>query len=168
LPSVLAQHYVMMTYVFAFATMEFPEWEMPEFISPLLCHPNSPDLDPVDYNVWNILQENVYNTHIKLHSLTSNIASEPSGITPLLLQPCVSGVVVSQFASGWAAVILSTAFNALWHCAFAITMAFEAYASLTSRIEPMQADVSVWLSYAKLYSPKMVIQIQQKIINIYI
>jgi len=37
---------------------------MPEFILPLLWPPNSPDLNPVDYSVWNILQEKVYKTRI--------------------------------------------------------------------------------------------------------
>jgi len=44
--------------------MEFLEREMPKFISPLLWPPNSPDLSPVDYSVWSILQEKVYKTRI--------------------------------------------------------------------------------------------------------
>jgi len=35
-----------------------------EFISPLLWLPNLPDLNPVDYSVWSILQEKVYTTRI--------------------------------------------------------------------------------------------------------
>jgi len=31
---------------------------------PQLCFPNSPDLNPVDYSVWEILQEKVYKTRI--------------------------------------------------------------------------------------------------------
>jgi len=48
----------------ACATVEFLERETPEFVSPLLCPPNSPDLNPVDYSVWSILQEKVYKTRI--------------------------------------------------------------------------------------------------------
>jgi len=44
--------------------VEFLERETPEFISPLLWPPNSPDLNPVDYSVWSILQEKVYKTRI--------------------------------------------------------------------------------------------------------
>jgi len=40
------------------------ERETPKFISPLLWRPNSPDLNPVDYSVWSILQEQVYKTCI--------------------------------------------------------------------------------------------------------
>jgi len=46
------------------ATMEFLEREMPQFISPQLSLPNSPDLNPVDYSMWSVLQEKVYKTCI--------------------------------------------------------------------------------------------------------
>jgi len=55
---------VSLTSSYACATVEFLERETPEFISPLLCPPNSPDLNPVDYSVWSILQEKVYKTRI--------------------------------------------------------------------------------------------------------
>ena len=44
--------------------MDFLERETPEFISPLLWPPNSPDLNPVDYSMWSILQEKMYKTRI--------------------------------------------------------------------------------------------------------
>jgi len=46
------------------ATVEFLERETPQFISPLLWPPNSPDSNPVDYSVLSILQEKVYKTRI--------------------------------------------------------------------------------------------------------
>ena len=33
----------------------------PDFIQPSLWPPNSPDLNPVDYAIWGIVQERVYN-----------------------------------------------------------------------------------------------------------
>jgi len=73
------------------------EGETPEFISLLLLWPpNSPDLNPVNYSVWSILQEKVAEISDELKR-TSNIASElsgPSWITSSLLQLCVSGVVI--------------------------------------------------------------------------
>jgi len=33
----------------------------PDFIPPSLWPPNSPDLNPVDYTIWGITQERVYN-----------------------------------------------------------------------------------------------------------
>jgi len=47
-------------------SVEFLERETPQFISPLLWPPNLPDLNPVAYSVWSILQpakEGVQNTH---------------------------------------------------------------------------------------------------------
>jgi len=39
--------------------------ETPRFIGPDLWPPNSPDLNPVDYNVWGLLQEHVYKSPVK-------------------------------------------------------------------------------------------------------
>ena len=36
--------------------------ETPDFISPTLWPPNSPDLNPVDYKIWSVLQERVCQT----------------------------------------------------------------------------------------------------------
>jgi len=38
-------------------TVEFLSPNTPDFISPLLWPPNSPDLNPVDYEVWGMLQQ---------------------------------------------------------------------------------------------------------------
>ena len=35
-----------------------------DFIEPLLWPPNSPELNPVDYKVWSVLQERVYRSQI--------------------------------------------------------------------------------------------------------
>jgi len=59
------------------ATVEFLERETPQFISPLLWPPNSPDLNPVDYRMWSILQENMYKTRITdLDDLKHRIRTE--------------------------------------------------------------------------------------------
>ena len=39
--------------------------ETPEFIHPTLWPPNSPDLNPVDYKVWSVMQKKVYKKRIK-------------------------------------------------------------------------------------------------------
>jgi len=36
----------------------------PDFIPLTLCSPNSPDLNPADYKVWSVVQEQVYHTPI--------------------------------------------------------------------------------------------------------
>jgi len=38
--------------------------ETPYFIPPEMWPPNSPDLNPVDYSIWGILQERVYRSRI--------------------------------------------------------------------------------------------------------
>jgi len=37
----------------------------PDFISPDLWPPNSPDLNPVDYKIWGCLQDRVYQKHTR-------------------------------------------------------------------------------------------------------
>jgi len=46
-------------------TIELLTMEAPEFIPPTLWPPNSPDLNPVDYKLWSIMQEKVYKKRIK-------------------------------------------------------------------------------------------------------
>jgi len=44
----------------AHATVEMLRAETPDFISPYLWPPNSPDLNPVDFKIWGVLDERVY------------------------------------------------------------------------------------------------------------
>lgn len=39
--------------------------ETPDFIPPTLWPPNSPDLNPVDYKIWSVMQERVYRTKVR-------------------------------------------------------------------------------------------------------
>src|SRR6218665_98193 len=41
-------------------TVAFLERKVPDFISPALWPPSSPDLNPVDCSIWSVLQEKVY------------------------------------------------------------------------------------------------------------
>jgi len=45
-------------------TVEFLSRNTPDFIAPSLWPPNSPDLNPVDYQVWNTLQQRIYQSRI--------------------------------------------------------------------------------------------------------
>src|SRR6218665_3619255 len=45
-------------------TVTFLEQKMPDFISPTLWPPNSPELNPVDCSIWSVLQEKVYRSTI--------------------------------------------------------------------------------------------------------
>jgi len=44
----------------AHETIKLLQWETPAFISPDLWPPNSPDLNPVDYRIWGVMQDWVY------------------------------------------------------------------------------------------------------------
>src|ERR1043165_5089935 len=46
-------------------TVELLTKETPDFIPPNLWPPNSPDLNPVDYKIWGLMQEKVYRTKIR-------------------------------------------------------------------------------------------------------
>jgi len=46
-------------------TVQLLQQKTPEFIAPDLWPPNSPDLNPVDYRVWGLMQERVYKTAVR-------------------------------------------------------------------------------------------------------
>src|ERR1700733_915006 len=48
-------------------TVELLTRETPDFIPSNLWPPNSPDLNPVDYKIWGVVQEKVYKTKIQRH-----------------------------------------------------------------------------------------------------
>jgi len=45
-------------------TVELLKFETPDFMAPNLWPPNSLYLNPVDYRIWDLLQERVYKTSI--------------------------------------------------------------------------------------------------------
>ena len=58
-------------------TVELLKVETPDFIPSNLWPPNGPDLNPVDYKIWGILQELVYKTSSKdVDELRHRIAEE--------------------------------------------------------------------------------------------
>jgi len=46
----------------AHQTIELLQRETPKFIFPDLRPSNSPDLNPVDYRIWGVMQDRVYQT----------------------------------------------------------------------------------------------------------
>lgn len=45
-------------------TVRYLEQDTPEFIPPDLWPPNSPDLNPVDYKIWSVVQQRVYQSRV--------------------------------------------------------------------------------------------------------
>jgi len=46
-------------------TIKLLQRETPAFISPDLWPPNSPDLNPVNYKIWGVMQDRVYQKKVK-------------------------------------------------------------------------------------------------------
>lgn len=58
-------------------TVKLLERETPDYIPPTLWPPNSPDLNPVDYKIWGVLQERVYREKVtNIDELKKRIAEE--------------------------------------------------------------------------------------------
>jgi len=100
--------------------------EFIEFISPLLWPPNSADLNPVDYGVWSILQEQVYKTRITdLDDLKHHIRTEWAKLDHTVIAAAMRQGRRLSACVGQVVIISSTAFNS--DSVFAITAAFEAF-----------------------------------------
>src|SRR6218665_3006583 len=82
-------------------TVAFMERKVPHFISPTLWPPNSPDLNPVNYSIWSVLQEKVYpSTIANISELAMRLINERGALSSrswMLLS--ASGVVVSALVS---------------------------------------------------------------------
>ena len=46
-------------------TIELLEREIPKFISPDFCLPNSTDLNPVDCRIWGVISDRVHQTPVR-------------------------------------------------------------------------------------------------------
>jgi len=45
-------------------TIQLLQRETPDFIGPDFWPPNSPDLNPIDYKIWGVMQQRVYESRI--------------------------------------------------------------------------------------------------------
>jgi len=71
-------------------TVALLDQETPDFIPPALWPPNSPDLNPVDYTVWSVLQERVYRTKISdVDELKRRINSEWAALSHVVIEHAV-------------------------------------------------------------------------------
>jgi len=62
-------------------TIKLLQWEMPAFISPDLWPPNSPDLNPVDYKIWGVMRDWVYQKKVKdVNKLRERLAEVWAGL----------------------------------------------------------------------------------------
>jgi inhibitor of nuclear factor kappa-B kinase subunit alpha len=72
-------------------TVELLQKETPDFIPPTVWPPNSPDLNPVDYKIWSVMQENVYKYQIKnVDELRERIVNEWDKLDQRIIDNAVS------------------------------------------------------------------------------
>lgn len=72
-------------------TVDLLTSETPDFIPPSLWPPNSPDLNPVDYSIWGIIQERVYREKIRdVHELRERIEQEWDQLDQRIVDDAVS------------------------------------------------------------------------------
>jgi len=71
-------------------TVQLLQMETPEFIAPDLWPPNSPDLNPVDYQVWGLMRERVYKTPVNdTTDLKQRLIEAWSGITQAVFDKAI-------------------------------------------------------------------------------
>ena len=64
--------------------------ETPDFIPPSLWPPNSPDLNPVDYKIWGLVQQRVYTRKIQnVEELRQRIIEEWEGLDQRVIDNAV-------------------------------------------------------------------------------
>ena len=73
----------------------------PDFIPPSLWPPNSPDLNPVDYATWGIMQERVYNKEkiANVEELRQRIVDEWKRLDQRIIDGTVKGVAKTTAAA---------------------------------------------------------------------
>ena len=72
-------------------TIELLKRETPELISPDLWPPNSPDLNPVDYKIWGVMQQRVYETRVyTLDELKQRLVAVWSGLQQNIIDTAIN------------------------------------------------------------------------------
>src|ERR1700761_4622042 len=72
-------------------TVQLLAAETPDFIPPSLWPPNSPDLNPVDYKIWGVLQDRVYRTRIQnVDQLKERLRNEWDNFEQQIIEKAIS------------------------------------------------------------------------------
>ena len=91
-------------------TVDLRSRETPDFISPTLWSPNSPDLNPVDYKIWSVLQERVYQTRTLAISNSDLWRNGIVLIKELLIVQSMNGEITLEYVFKLVAGILNISF----------------------------------------------------------
>ena len=72
-------------------TIQLLQRETPDFIAPDLWRPNNPDLNPVDYKIWGVMQQRVYEGRINnVDELKQRLIDVWSGLNQNIVDTVVS------------------------------------------------------------------------------
>jgi transposase len=72
-------------------TIELLQRETPQFISPDLWPPNSPDLNPVDYTIWGVVQQRVYEKRVyNVDELKQRLSEVWAGMNQNVISSAIS------------------------------------------------------------------------------
>ena len=72
-------------------TIELLQRETPQFISPDLWPPNSPDLNPVDYTIWGVVQQRVYEKRVyNVDELKQRLSEVWTGMNQNVISSAIS------------------------------------------------------------------------------
>src|SRR6218665_3612727 len=82
----------------------FLERKVLDFVSPTLCPPNSPDLNPAEYSIWSVglMQEKVYRSRVtNVNELEMRLIDEWGRFDQLIVDAAIAanGAVVSALVS---------------------------------------------------------------------
>ena len=90
--------------------------ETPDFITPDLWPPSSPDLNPVDCRIWGILQERVYRKSVKdVDELKLRLIEAWSGIQQSVIDHAIDQCRVRRNVSKPKGSLLNTCYDVLLH-----------------------------------------------------
>src|SRR6218665_2733463 len=97
------------------------ERKVPDFNSPTVWPPNSPDLNPVDCSIWSVLQEKVYRSIIpNVNELEMPLIDEWGRFDQSIVDAAIaaSGVVVSALVSVERGTITKHKVSAILSCIY--------------------------------------------------
>jgi len=78
-------------------TIELLSRDTPDFIGPEMWPPNSPDLNPVDYSIWSVMEQRIYQEHIQnTDELRQRLLSGMNSSSRSLTMLSSSGEIVWQ------------------------------------------------------------------------
>jgi len=71
-------------------TIKLLQWETPASISPDLWPPNSPDLNPVDCEIWGVMQDRIYQKVKDVNELRVRLVEVRAGLQQNMIDDAIN------------------------------------------------------------------------------